>query len=229
MAATITDGTRQVLEVAARSRSRVLFLSSGAVYGRQAVQHVAEDASTGPDPMDPRSAYGQAKRLAETLCAAATAAGDASVVVARLFTFIGPRLPLSAHFAAGNFLADAGMGRPVSVHGDGRAVRSYLYAGDFPEWAWALLARGEGGRAYNVGSAQAVTIAELAAKVAEAVTPATTIEILGTPSAGTADRYVPDVARAAHELGVEPRTGLVSAIEKSLHWLCKTGALPINR
>ena len=90
--------------------------------------------------MDPRSAYAEAKRLAETMFAAATESGDVEAVVARLFAFIGPRIPLDAHFAAGNFLRDALAGRPVEVHGDGQPRRSYLYAGDLPEWCWALLA-----------------------------------------------------------------------------------------
>ena len=54
MAATIVHGTEAVL--AAAAGARVLFLSSGAVYGRCPVP-VAEDAGTGPDPMEPSSAY----------------------------------------------------------------------------------------------------------------------------------------------------------------------------
>src|SRR5581483_1431185 len=131
---------------------------------------VAEDAPTAPDALDPRSSYGNAKRLAENLCAISTQAGRADVVVGRLFAFVGPRIPLDAHFAIGNFLHDALEGRPIVVRGDGQARRSYLYAGELPEWCWALLARGRSGAAYNVGSPQGVTIADLAGLVAKLAT-----------------------------------------------------------
>lgn len=217
MAATILEGTQAVLELACASRARLLFLSSGAVYGPQ-VAPVGEEATTGPDPMDPRSTYGQAKRLAETLCAAASAAGEVEAVVARLFAFVGPRLPLEVHYAAGNFLGAAVAGRPVRVLGDGRPLRSYLYAGDLPEWCWALLSRGVPGRAYNVGSPAPLSIAELARRIAALAPEPLPVEILGAPQSGPAPCYVPSTDRAGVELGLRPRTDLDLALRKSYAW-----------
>jgi nucleoside-diphosphate-sugar epimerase len=223
MSRTIVDGTDAVLEVASRSGARVLFLSSGAVYGRQVGPKVAEDDRHGPDPLDPRMAYSEAKRLAENLCAASNAAGEAQVTVARLFAFVGPRIPIEGHFAVGNFLADAVAGRPISVAGDGTAVRSYLYAGDLPEWCWAIASRGASGAAYNVGSGVPTTIAQLAEMVADVVTPRLPVQILGQPAGMPANRYVPDVGRAASELGLSVRTPLPDALEKTYCWLVEQG------
>ena len=217
MAATIIEGTRAVLEVGRASRARMLFLSSGAVYGPQEAP-VDEEVTSGPNPMDPRSVYGQAKRLAETLCASASSAGEVDVVVARLFAFVGPRLPLDAHYAAGNFLGDAVAGRRVRVSGDGRPLRSYLYAGDLPEWCWALLARGVPGRAYNVGSPAALSISELAHRVAALAPGSLAVEFLGSPESGPAPCYVPSTDRVRTELGLQPRTDLDLALRKSYAW-----------
>lgn len=217
MSRTIVDGTQAVLEIASRSHARLLFLSSGAVYGHQ-VAPVGESASTGPDPLDPRLAYGQAKRLAETLCAAASAAGDLEAVVGRLFAFVGPRLPLDVHYAAGNFLAAALEGRALRVLGDGRPFRSYLYAGDLPEWCWALLVRGAPGRAYNVGSPEALSILELAQRISRLGGAELPVEVVGAPGGGAAPWYVPDTSRARDELGLRPRVGLEAALEKSYRW-----------
>lgn len=70
MVQTITEGTQAVLELARnRGTERFLFISSGAVYGKQSahIGHVAESYSGGPNPLDPGSAYGEAKRLGELL------------------------------------------------------------------------------------------------------------------------------------------------------------------
>ena len=100
VAETIIDGARSILEAAARNSARVLFLSSGAVYGPQ-TGPVAQDCLLSPDPTDPASTYGHAKRLAENLCAVATQSGDADAVVARLFAFVGPENSDGCSFRGG--------------------------------------------------------------------------------------------------------------------------------
>lgn len=218
MAATIFDGTRAALEVAARRRARVLFLSSGAVYGPRTAP-VGEDDPGSPDPLDPRAAYAEAKRLGENLCAAATAAGDVEAVVARCFAFVGPGIPLAAHYAAGNFLGDALARRPVVVAGDGRPLRSYLYCGDLARWCMALLARARPGRAYNVGSPVAVSIRDLAERCAAASGVELAVEVRSQPAPGPAPCYVPSTRRCEEELGLSVTVGLDDALARTLRWL----------
>jgi UDP-glucuronate decarboxylase len=218
MTETIVDGTRSILAIAARNSARVLFLSSGAVYGPQ-TGVVTEDCRLSPDPTDPGTSYGQAKRLAENLCAVATQSGQAEAVLARLFAFVGPRIPTDAHFAAGNFLGDAVAGRPITVRGDGLARRSYLYTGDLPEWCWSLLVRGRSGVAYNVGSPEPITIKDLASRAAALSPGGLDVEVLGQPSDRLAPWYVPSTRLAQREFGLEPRTSLDVALKKTYDWL----------
>lgn len=203
---TIDEGTRQVLEVARRTGARrFLLCSSGAIYGRQppALSHVGEEHPGGPDPCAPASAYGEGKRVAELRCALAAREGWLEPVVARGFAFAGPYLPLDAHFAIGNFVRDALAGGPIRVGGDGTPLRSYLYGADLAAWLWTLLVRGQPGRAYNVGSERAVSIAELARLVARELGTAGGVEIAGQPEPGRpAERYVPSTRRAREELGL---------------------------
>lgn len=225
MISTIVDGTRRVLDASAGAR--MLLISSGAVYGRRDVSPICESDDSAPDPMDPESAYGQAKRLAESLVAIAGTAGEIDPVVARLFTFIGPRIPLHAHFAAGNFLADYLARRPVKVRGNGEPVRSYMYAGDLPEWCWALLTRGKSGTAYNVGSARATTIACLAKRVAEQAVPPLEVEVLRQSPGGTIqDRYVPCTCRAERELALRTRTEIDEALVRTIRYHRNLSQLP---
>ena len=212
---TIIDGTARVLDFAAAcGAEKMLFLSSGAVYGPQpdALERIPEDYAGAPDPADPASAYGSAKRAAEQLCVSA-ARGRLAVKVARLFAFVGEDLPLDARFAIGNFIRDALAGGPIRVQGDGSPVRSYLYQSDLAQWLLEILERGHPGRAYNVGSDQPISIAALARLVADVVSPAAAIRI----SAQRADypgrlRYVPSIERARSELGLVPRVPLAEAI-----------------
>lgn len=201
---------------------RVLVTSSGAVYGPQpaGLSHVPETYAGAPDPMDPASAYGNGKRLVEQICSLAS---DVDTVIARCFSFIGPHLPLDARFAVGNFLRDAIAGEQVTVQGDGSAVRSHLHAADLTIWLLAMLVRGQPGRAYNVGSEEAVTIAELAQRVAALAPGKPAVRILGTSSDRIGSRYVPDTARAQSELGLVPRIHLDDAITRTLAWYLNAG------
>lgn len=220
MVDTIVAGMNSVLEVATRSGPiPFLFTSSGAVYGRQPsdLSHIDEDYAGGPDPLDPRNAYHEAKRLAELLGAIANEQHGVAVKIARLFAFVGPRLPTDRHFAIGNFVGDVLSGQPIVVRGDGTAVRSYLYAADMTTWLWRILVRAPACRAYNVGSELAVTIAETARAVA-AADGTSAVEVRQKPDGNPAQRYVPSTARARDELGLRETIALADAVRRTLAW-----------
>lgn len=218
MFGTITLGTRRVLDLAvAAGAQRLLFMSSGAVYGVQPweLSHVGEDWMGGPDPRDPKSAYGEGKRAAETLCAIYGQQFGLDIVTARIFALLGPLLTLGIHFAAGNFIRDAMAGRTIRVQSAGTAVRSYLYAADLTVWMWTLLIAGEKGAVFNVGSEEAVSITELAHRTAQ-VLGGPGVEILGRPDPGwNPGRYVPSTAAIRRELGLMPTVGLDDAIRRT--------------
>lgn len=217
MFTTIVDGTRHALDCAIAKGARMLFMSSGAVYGAQPwdVTHVAEDWIGAPDMRDPLSAYGEGKRAAEMLCAIHGRQFGLDVVTARIFALLGPILSLDIHFAAGNFIRDAMARRVIRVESTGEAVRSYLYAGDLAVWMWTLLLEGGRGGAYNVGSEEAVSIADLARRTA-AVLGGPGVEILGRPDPGwNPGRYVPSTALIRRELGVSATVGLDEAIRRT--------------
>lgn len=222
MIETITEGTRRTLEFARQcGAGRFLLTSSGAVYGSQPpdVSHVPEEYVGAPDCARAASAYGEGKRLAELFCAVYADKHGLDVGIARGFAFVGPFLPLDSHFAVGNFLRDGLAGGPVRVGGDGTPFRSYLYAADLAVWLWTILLRGRPGRAYNVGSEEAMTISETARAVASRFTPAPPVRIGKASVAGTPpSRYVPSTERARTELGLEVRVGLNEALRRTIEW-----------
>jgi dTDP-glucose 4,6-dehydratase len=216
------QGTRRVLEFArARKTRRLLFTSSGAAYGPQPsdFSHLPETYSGAPAVNDTNSAYGHAKRVSEWQSVMYARQFGFTAVIARLFAFVGPHLPLDANFAVGNFIRDALRGGPVRISGDGTPFRSYLYAADLARWLWTMLLRGESGRIYNVGSAEAINIADLARSVAAVVSPGTPVEIAHQAVPGArAARYVPDVTRAERELGLRPAISLAEGVRRTAEW-----------
>lgn len=217
---TILAGTRRTLEFARHARAQnFLYISSGAVYGRQPadVASVPEEFNGAPDPQEPGTVYGLAKRQAEQLCLSAAQAQKLNVKIARGFAFVGPHLPQDSFYAIGNFIRDARRGGPVRVRGDGTPLRSYLYAADLAVWLWHILLRGQNGRAYNVGSDAGLTIADTARTVAECFIPPPPVMIeRQTSPALAADCYVPNIERARLELQLAPWTSLREAILKTI-------------
>lgn len=216
---TIVAGTRRVLDFAlAAGARRFLLTSSGAVYGPQPpdVKHLPETWTGAPSLATPASVYGEGKRMAELLCALYHQGHGLDCLIARCFTFLGPGMPLDAHFAIGNFIDDCIHGRPIQVKGDGTPYRSYLYAADLATWLWTILVKGESGRPYNVGSEQEVSIAEAARAVAAALESAQPVRIARSPVPGApAERYVPSTERARIELNLREWIPLLEAIRRT--------------
>ncbi len=218
----IVAGTHRVLDFADQAgTSKLLLTSSGAIYGRQPADliRVPEDYAGAPDPLLPGSAYGLGKRVAEHLCAVRCPQFGCEAKIARGFAFVGPHLPLDAHFAIGNFIRDALQGRSIRVNGDGTPRRSYLYAADLAIWLWTILFQGTSNRAYNVGSADDVSIAELAETVRQTLGGPGPVEITAPAVPGRAvSRYIPCVERAAMDLGLQARVPLTEAIRRTAQW-----------
>jgi nucleoside-diphosphate-sugar epimerase len=221
--------TRHVLEFArTHGARRLLFTSSGAMYGKQppSLTHMPEDYAGAPSSMDLQSPYGHAKRISEWMCAMYAAQFGFVSLIARLFAFVGPHLALDSNFAVGNFIRDALQGGPIRIGGDGTPYRSYLYAADLAIWLWTILVKGESNRPYNVGSAEEITITDLARTVENNTKPGIGIEIARQPVPGALpSRYVPDVKRAEQELGLRPQIGLAEGIRRTFEWHLANGTL----
>lgn len=214
-AASVIEGTRRVLSFARGcGAERLLYVSTGAVYGRSTT--VAAVPEEFPAAVLPLGSYEAAKQIAESLVLQEPAL---QAVIARPFAFVGPRLPLDAHFAIGNFIGSALRGETICVSGDGTPRRSWMYMSDLAAWLWTMLARGEGGRAYNVGSDEEYSIAEAAKLTAATLAPRATVEIAGAAVAGAAlNSYVPSVERARVEVGLRVTVPLREALRRTALW-----------
>lgn len=215
----IIKGTRNVLEFAKNQKiKRMLYISSGAVYGIQPnnIDCFSEDFLGGPNQLDPSSAYAEAKRTAELLCACYSEQFQIEISIARCFAFVGPFLPLDKHFAIGNFILNGLKGEDITIKGDGLPLRSYMYSADLIIWLLYILAYGANRNSYNVGSDISISIMELAQSVLSFF-PGLKINLLKQTSPTDRNQnYVPCTKKIKYELSVPEILSLNEAISQTI-------------
>lgn len=219
----IVQGTSAILEAAARlpRLNSVLNVSSGWVYGDAATgQGGTDEEDWGTlDPSGIRAVYAESKRMAETICAGYRNEHRLPIVTVRPFSFMGPYQALDKPWAINNFLRDALLGGPIRILGDPGTLRSYLYASDMTFWVLKALASGQPGKAYNIGSPAGVDLKSLAQTIAESTHEGIEVRLANVhKDARSGAKFVPDVSRIQHELGVTMRVDLNEAIKRTLHW-----------
>ena len=85
-------------------------------------------------------------------------------------------------------------------------------------------------RPYNVGSSEALSILELARAVVHTCRPGLDIEVARQPAPGSApQRYVPDITRAATELGLRPTVSLADGLARTFSWYAALGETAATR
>jgi nucleoside-diphosphate-sugar epimerase len=217
---TIVNGTRRILDFAKVNKVEgFLMTSSGAIYGKQPaeIDNLPESYNGAPLINDPGSVYGEGKRMAEVLCSVYEDNYGLPVKVARCYAFIGPFLPLDAHFAAGNFINNILNEEDIVIQGDGSPLRSYMYAADLVIWLWKILVKGKSNVRYNVGSNAAISILGLAQKIKK-LNEGTQITVKMPPSGMKPLKYVPNIEKALAELDLKIYTNLDSALLKTIQF-----------
>jgi nucleoside-diphosphate-sugar epimerase len=181
--------------------SRIVYCSSGAVYGQQSpfVDELIEGADLGliEEMGLGKRDYAIAKRDAEVMIKQLGHTG-LHVSIARCFAFVGAHLPRDQHFAIGNFIEDGLNRRPIRVQAAHSVIRSYMYADDLVLWLMTLMTYSNNRcPIINVGSNEAIEIRTLALKVARFFSVSTEFP---ENSSGQIDRYVPSITKAINEM-----------------------------
>ena len=219
----IANGTHSVLRAAERCSNlkMLLNISSGLIYGHQPFEntHIDETFSGVLKCATVSSAYAQAKRYAETLCHSSRSQSRLPIVTARPFAFMGPYQSLETPWALNNFIKDALAGNTIKILGDGKTVRSYMYASDMAFWLLSILIRGISGESYNVGSPESITLDKLAQLVIEQSNSPLEIKLRTSASNELqSSRFVPDVSLAQDKLQLKITIDLNTAIKKTILW-----------
>jgi UDP-glucose 4-epimerase len=189
---------------------RVVFASSGAVYGDQHEQPLREDAAP-----NPRSPYAVSKLASEYYVRTIGSLWGIETVCLRIFNAYGPgqHLPPSHPPVVPNWLRQAVRGGSLVVHGDGKQTRDFIYVNDVVRALTAAATAPDVNQlVINVGSGQETSMRELAQLVLDVV--GSDGEVLYAPrnDAGVS-RMSASTDLAAKLLGFKPRTALLDGLK----------------
>lgn len=215
-------GTLNLMEAlrSGRSRARVVFTSTGGVlYG---------DFNTPPNhetyPKDPESPYAIAKLATEYYLAYYGRVHDMDSVALRFGNVYGPRQ--DPHGEAGVVAIFCGRilaGKPLTIFGDGRQTRDYVYVGDVARAVY-LAATGQlpdkgrlDARAFNIGTGEGTSVIEIARLLQGVAESGVSVEFAPHRPGEQQESFV-KVDKARDLLGWAPQVTLADGLAKTFSW-----------
>lgn len=216
-------GSDLVLKHAARMGKPVLLTSTSEVYGKSDQVPFSEenDVVYGPTSRS-RWSYAVSKAVDEFLLLAYHQSHGLPGVVVRLFNTVGPRQVPFYGMVLPQFINQALNGGPITVYGDGNQRRCFVHVMDVAPALAALIHCPEAkGQVVNIGSAEEISILQLAEKVRELVNPEIKIVFIPydrayKPGFEDMQRRVPDVSKANRLIGYQPSRKLDTIISDVL-------------
>jgi UDP-glucose 4-epimerase len=230
------DGAHAVFDVALATGAHVVLASTSDVYGN-AVSPLAEDDDIilGP-PTSRRWSYATSKLFDEHLALALANEEGLKITILRLFNAFGPRNhpswwggPLSV------FFEDLLDGKSLTLHGDGRQIRSFTFVDDTVDGFVRALARPEAaGEIINIAHEEPISIVALAARVQAAIGIEGALRATLLPFEQIGGKYqdvrcrIPDTSKAQRLLGFEAKVSLDEGIQRTLAYHLKRRAALVS-
>lgn len=221
--------TDNVLRFARERGCKCVLASTSDVYGRNPNVPFSEERSDCVigDSQSPRWAYAVSKLFDEHLALAYQDAYGFPVVLLRFFGSYGPNQALSWWGGPPPVFIDAVLnGTAIPIHGDGMQTRSFTYVSDTVQGIYEAVVKKEAnGQILNIGSAEEVTIVELANRIHKAAGRKGPANIEFIPyESFTGKKYedvrrrVPDTTFAKKVLGFEARVSLDDGLKRTIAW-----------
>lgn len=206
-------GTLNLLEACLNSRiKRLVFSSSGAIFGEAKYLPVDED-----HPLNPESPYGASKLAAEKYCYAFYKVHGLPITALRYFNAYGPRQGTSGYAnVIAIFFQRIREGKPLTTYGDGEQTRDFVYVGDIVRAnILAAISPQAIGEIFNIGTGQAASVNQLISIISE-LSGREQAVIRAAPRAGEVKHSRANIDKASRLLGYEPETDIRRGL--SLTW-----------
>ena len=204
---------------------RVLLCSSACVYPRHCSIPTPESEGFVGEPEPTNAGYGWAKRMLEFLGAQYQTEHGLSVAIVRPYNAYGPRDtfdPERSHVIAALIRKAAGSRDGIlQVWGSGSASRSFIYVDDFARGLIEAAARHPGADVLNLGSGEEISIADLAALIAQMTGAATgrPLRLAFQPDAPAGQpRRKCDTTKARQAIGFEAKIAMPEGLRRTIAW-----------
>ncbi|MBI4062716.1 MAG: NAD-dependent epimerase/dehydratase family protein [Elusimicrobia bacterium] len=221
-------GTKNMLELAEKNRSRLLFFSSSEIYGDPDPKYVPtrESYRGYVSCLGPRACYDESKRLGETLCYVFHEKFGTAAVIVRPFNVFGPGMQEADYRILPNIASRIKAGKPVNIYGTGKQTRTFCYITDAIEGFLRALALGLPGEAYNIGNPKPeISMTDLIKIISRVLGRPVAHHLVEYPDSYPADepnRRCPDITKAKLQLGFKPKVPLEEGLERFFTWTEKT-------
>jgi len=212
-------GTWRLLEIAAATGARLVYVSTSEVYGDPLVHPQPETYWGNVDPIGPRACYDEGKRFGEALVTSFRRVRGVRAAIVRVFNTYGPAMRLDDGRVVPEFLAAAMAGRPLPIQGDGTQTRSYMHVSDLVEGLVRVaMDQDLDGLVLNIGNPHEITVRELAERLLAIMGSSVGTELVpGRP--GDPQQRCPDITRMRERYGWEPIVTLDDGLRRTVGWL----------
>ena len=123
-------GTINIIKLAVKYNSALLFTSTSEIYGNPLVSPQPESYWGNVNPIGPRSCYDEGKRCAETLIVQHRTQFGGNFKIVRLFNTYGPNMDIDDGRVITNFIKYIKLNEPIPIYGSGNQTRSFCYIDD---------------------------------------------------------------------------------------------------
>ena len=149
-----TRGLSNILEIAVKAKSKVLYFSSSEIYGNPQPENIPtkESYNGNVSSYGSRSCYDESKRLGETLCYIYSKYYNVDLNIVRPFNVYGPGMSKYDYRVMPNFINQMVNNKPCQVYSDGKQTRTYCYISDAITGFLKVLISGKSGSIYNIGN-----------------------------------------------------------------------------
>ena len=213
-------GTRNVLEIAVKYRSKILLASSSVVYGGRTKEQIVfkEEYKGVVDHLTPRACYDEGKRFAETMFQTYADVYGIDARIARIFRTYGPRMPLFEGHQIPDFVLNALNGDNLVINGEDTFKTSLVYVTDLVDGLMRLMKVKENIGPINIGDDVDVLLKEVAQKIIDMTESSSKIEFQEQLKFLT-ELGLPDVSKAKEYLGWVPVVRLEDGLQKSIEYV----------
>jgi UDP-glucuronate decarboxylase len=209
-------GAINMLDLANRTKARILQASTSEIYGDPEVTPQPETYWGRVNTIGPRACYDEGKRCAETLFFDYHRMYGIDVRLIRIFNTYGPGQHPYDGRVVSNFILQALAGEDITIYGDGSQTRSFCYVDDLINGMVAMMNNEDGFIGpVNLGNPQEITILELAEIILELTRSKSKIVRRPLPQDDPKQRR-PNILLANEKLDWAPKTDVRDGLEKTI-------------